>query len=83
MVAVGTFGRDGLVVEIQGRGGVNSFFDCPYWSDFTDEDEKLFIGGLQEFGFGTIRNIQTKMNYAVFVQAMAMFNTASQVHFGM
>merc|ERR1712013_514661 len=72
-VAIGTFGRNGVVVEIQGLLSSNAFFDCPFWSDFTDEDEKLFIGGLQEFTFRTIRDIPNKKNYAVFVQAMAMF----------
>lgn len=54
--------------------GSNRYFNCPFWSDFADEDEKLFIGGLQDFIFETIRNIKTKQNYRVYVQVISMFH---------
>ena len=66
------------MIEFAGKLGANSFFDCVFWSDFADEDEKLFIGGLQVFFFKTIRNIKTKQNYKVYVKAIAMFHAMIQ-----
>ena len=52
------------------------YFDCESWSDFIGEDEKLFIGGLAAFDFGTIRNMTTTptQNYQLYVKAMVMFH---------
>ena len=54
----------------------NFYFDCRYWSDYVEEDEKLFIGGLHDFHFGTIRNMTTtpKENYRVYIQTLTMFH---------
>ena len=71
-VAATRFARDGLVAEFL-AGGSKKFFNCPFWSDFADEDEKLFLGGLIDFTFGSIRNIKTQQNYGVYVQAISMF----------
>ena len=51
------------------------YFDCTSWSDFVDEDEKLFLGGLCFLGFNTIRNLAKSpvQNYKVYVKAMSMF----------
>ena len=66
------------MVEFIGKGSALSFFDCPFWSDFADEDEKLFIGGLQLITFGSIRNIKTRRNYGVYVKAISMFHMMTQ-----
>ena len=52
------------------------YFDCTPWSDFVDEDEKLFIGGLSFFDFLTIRNMSTTptQNYKLYIQAMGIFH---------
>ena len=73
LVAAGRFARNGLVVEFTGKTGAMAFFDCPFWSDFADEDEKLFVGGLQNFMFGAVRNIRTRQNYGVYIKAISIF----------
>lgn len=78
LVAAGRFARNGLVVEFRGKVSANSFFDCPFWSDFADEDEKLFIGGAVGFAFATIRNIKTRQNYGVYIKAISMFHMIVQ-----
>ena len=71
-MAATRFARNGLVAEFL-AGGSNKFFRCPFWSDFADESENLFIGGFMSFTFGSIRNIKTQQNYEVYVQAISMF----------
>ena len=78
MVAAGRFAQNGLVVEFTGKAGSNSFFDCPFFSDFADEDEKLFIGGLQPFYFGTVRSIKKRQNYKIYIRAISMFHRMIQ-----
>ena len=43
---------------------------------FIGEDEKLFLGGFEEFSFSTIRNMATtpKENYSLYIQSMTMFH---------
>ena len=50
------------------------YFDCTSWSDFIEEDEKLFIGGLDYFEFQTILNLGTSpvSNYQLYVEVMMM-----------
>lgn len=40
------FARDGLVVDIKNMGAI-PMFDCQFWSDYTEENERFFIGSLQ------------------------------------
>ena len=58
------------------KGADSIYFDCTPWSDFVDEDEKLFIGGLAHFTFNTIRNMRTTPvgNYQLYIQAMTIFH---------
>eukprot|EP01083_Nonionella_stella_P225328 801201_1 len=74
-VAVNTFSDDGLVISIANDGAFNLYFDCVYWSDYPQEREKLFIGGLQAFPFKTIRNMSVRpvQNYQSYIQVMNMF----------
>eukprot|EP00483_Globobulimina_turgida_P003768 UN03774 len=37
--------------------------DANFWTSFANEDERLFIGGLQNLIFDTIRNIPSKQNF--------------------
>eukprot|EP01083_Nonionella_stella_P083309 230316_1 len=74
-IAAGNFGATGLVIDIPNNYMTKFYFDCRYWSDFTAEDEKLMLGGLQRLPFDTIRNMQPtpKQNYYIYVQAVDMF----------
>eukprot|EP01083_Nonionella_stella_P177592 624638_1 len=52
------------------------FTSTVYWSDYPQEREKLFIGGLQMFPFKTIRNMSVRpvQNYHAYVQVIDMFH---------
>eukprot|EP01083_Nonionella_stella_P215203 774736_1 len=75
-VAVNTFSDDGLVISIPNDDTFTLYFDCVYWSDYPQEREKLFIGGLQPFPFKTIRNMSVRpvQNYHAYVQVIDMFH---------
>eukprot|EP01083_Nonionella_stella_P177590 624631_1 len=75
-VAVNTFSDDGLVISIPRNDAFCLYFDCVYWSDYPQEREKLFIGGLQEFPFSTILNMSVRpvQNYHAYIQVMYMFH---------
>eukprot|EP01083_Nonionella_stella_P002467 7121_1 len=77
-VAVNIFGSDGIVLDIPRRNVTQYYFDCPYWSDYANEDEKLFLGGLVHFEFETIRDVKNKMNYWCYVQVLTMFHFMSE-----
>eukprot|EP01083_Nonionella_stella_P177591 624637_1 len=75
-VAVNTFSDDGLVISIPCVKAFTLYFDCVYWSDYPQEREKLFIGGLQLFPFKTIRNMSVRpvQNYHAYIQVIHMFH---------
>merc|ERR1712232_1461169 len=52
--------------------GTYSMFDCQFWSDYTEENERFFIGSLEPFQFESIRHMSTGQNYKDFVCAMGM-----------
>ena len=71
-IAYTIFGREGIVIDIKvDKVGV-FFMDCNYWSCFTHEDERLFIGGLQPLQMTTIRYIPQNENYIQYVKVMTM-----------
>ena len=41
------FARDGLVIDIRNTRAAIPMFDCQFWSDYTEENERFFIGSLQ------------------------------------
>ena len=47
-------------------------WDCQWWSDFHDEAECLFLGGLAEFQILSIRNIPSRTNYQRYIIPMNM-----------
>ena len=76
-IASTIFGSGGLVLSLINDNSADSiYFNCTPWSDFVDEDEKLFIGGLTCFDFKTIRNMSTTpvANYKLYIEAMTMFH---------
>ena len=52
-----------MVIDIRqktnGSGGCISLFNCAYWSDYTDENERLFLGNLAKFYFKSIHYVKT------------------------
>ena len=71
--AHGTFaGEQGIVVDMRNSNGGIYLFEALLWSDFTDEREYFFIGGLQVFEFTAVHDVARKKNYGPFVLPMTM-----------
>ena len=66
------FARDGLVVDISNTRLSIPMFDCQFWSDYTEENERFFIGSLHDFKFETIRPMMSGENYDVFVHVIGI-----------
>ena len=66
------FGQSGLVVDILREEISLPLVDCSFWSDFTEEDERFFIGSLQTFTFKTIHHLSLKQNYAKYIRAIGI-----------
>eukprot|EP01083_Nonionella_stella_P138499 421452_1 len=73
-IAVNQFGSQGIVIDIRRGAGATPFFNCVWWSDYSNENERFLLGGLTGFTFLTIRNIPDKKNYSNFIAPMTMFN---------
>ena len=57
------------------RARANTYYwNCKWWSDFTNEDERLFIGGLIQFKFKTIRDIPRKKDFSNYIRPITMIN---------
>ena len=86
-IAHGRFaGENGMVVDIQKRDfSAAIVFNCQFWSDFTEENERFYLGCLGQFHFKTIHNISTNENYEAFIRSISILNTmisASPFNFG-
>ena len=67
------FAVDGLVVDILNPKNAHiPMFDCQFWSDYTEENERFFIGSLQQYQFLTIRHMLSGKYYHVFVRAIGI-----------
>eukprot|EP01084_Bolivina_argentea_P231549 390459_1 len=49
------------------------FWNCEWWSDYSSESERLFIGGLGAFKCTTIRHIGQRKNFKNFIFPMTAF----------
>jgi len=68
LIAHSSFAKDGgTVVEINNGQGGQYLIPAQYWSDFTEEREYLFIGGLQIFEFISIHDMALQLDYAPFI----------------
>ena len=63
MIAYRFSAGNGLVLELKYSFSQfplkAKYFDCAFFSDYVSEKECLFIGGLQDFEFKSIRDIPT------------------------
>eukprot|EP01084_Bolivina_argentea_P213989 363322_1 len=72
-IAHGTFAKtEGLVVDIWNNNAGNYLFDCSFFSDYTDENERFFIGGLQYFEFITIHHMKLKEDYMAWIKPISV-----------
>merc|ERR1712228_130669 len=66
------FAGKGMVIDILNQKAAIPLFDCSFWSDFTNENERFFIGSLQRFTFETIHYLPLKENYEIFIRVIGM-----------
>ena len=73
-IAYGRFAKDdGMVVDIRKYNySPISVFDCRFWSDFTEENERLYVGSLHEFFVKTIHNVSTREDYSPFIRSISI-----------
>merc|ERR1712130_196095 len=74
------FARDGLVIDIRNTRAAIPMFDCQFWSDYTQENERFFIGSLQQLEFESIRHMLSGDVYDVFARVIGMMNLMIQGH---
>ena len=75
VIAYGRFAKDdGMVVDIRKyKHSSNVFFDCTFWSDFTDENERLYIACTGNFYIKSIHNVSTNEDYEPFIRCISIF----------
>ena len=66
-IASTIFASQGIVLEIMNVGAYHPFFFCDWWSDYSAEEECLFVAGLQSFIFSSMRNIPQNENYQQYI----------------
>ena len=68
------FAEHGILLKIQNDKQALSFFNCVPWSDYPQEDERLFIGGYQWLDIVGIVHVPKCKDYEYYVTGMKMFN---------
>ena len=51
------------MLDIKNDNGASIFWDCNFWSTFTNEDEKLYLGNRNILKFNNIHNIKEGEHY--------------------
>eukprot|EP01084_Bolivina_argentea_P291032 500121_1 len=69
-IAWSIFGAGGIVIDIMNDNSDATFMDANYWTCFGNENERLFIGGLDVLKFSTIRNIPNKQNFKPLIKVI-------------
>ena len=73
-VAARFAGNDGIIIQLNNNGYWQSdgirCFDCYWLSNYSAEDELLFMGGDRRIKIVSIREIQRSQNYEVFIKAL-------------
>merc|ERR1712228_402520 len=69
------FAGKGMVIDILNTKISIPLFDCSFWSDFTNENERFFIGSLQRFTFETIHYLPLKEDYQIFIRVIGILMT--------
>ena len=74
-IAYGRFAKeDGMVVDIRKyKDSQNVVFNCRFWSDFTEENERLYIACTGVFFIKSIHNVSTTEDYEPFIQSISIF----------
>eukprot|EP01084_Bolivina_argentea_P196924 337557_1 len=73
-VAVNFSNNSGLVMELYCYSE-NKYFACEWISHFSNEKEKLFIGGVAYFQFVNITNTCVGKDYRLYIEALSVIDT--------
>ncbi len=60
------------MVDIWNANNGIYLFDCSFFSDYTDENERFFIGGLQFFQFRSIHHMKRKEDYQSWIKPISI-----------
>ena len=68
LIAHGSFAKEGgIVADVWNCADGKYLIPAEYWSDYTEEREYFFIGGLQVFQFISIHDIALQKDYKAFI----------------
>ena len=73
-VAIRFAGEHGVVLKMDTTDARTSCFDCVPFSQFPEEDERLFMGGRFQMMIQSILVMQTAQNFAHFFGVLSMFD---------
>ena len=73
-VAVRFADTHGMVMQFNNEDLGLKFFDCSYFSSFTEEDERLFFGGDYRTRVESVSVIQTRKNYQKYFRIFYAFD---------
>eukprot|EP01084_Bolivina_argentea_P002695 4983_1 len=73
-IAWSIFGAGGIVLDIMNDESDATFMNANYWTCFGNENERLFIGGLNFLTFSTIRNISNKQSFKSLIKVINIFD---------
>eukprot|EP01083_Nonionella_stella_P054546 143975_1 len=75
-VAQNFCGGEGLILELRKENEFSllKYFNVRWISSYTNEDERLFIGGNRALKFKSIRLVQTNENYYVYIVALTFLD---------
>ena len=73
-VAHSIFGGSGIVLSIDVGQTGDMLWDCNYWSCYQNENERVFLGGLNMLEFTTIRDIPLCINYEPYIKILKIFD---------
>ena len=67
------FAADGIILEIGNNKSALKYLNCVVWSDYPEENERLFIGGHYQLEIIGLHHIPSTKNYSLYVSGMNMF----------
>eukprot|EP01084_Bolivina_argentea_P017237 32200_1 len=77
-VAINFAKRNGMTIQVNNNGASGMehlrLFDCSWISRYSEEDERLFMGGDRRIRIESIRIIKTKQNFEMFMRALYIFD---------
>ena len=66
---------NGLLVELSYYDPFIRYFECKWLTEFTNQNEILFCGGISSIKINTIYNMTTNNNYIYFIRSMNIMQT--------